>query len=371
MMNGRFISVKVQMNRTKSDNQVVKKWYAEAEAIQKQYKVSVFPTYLFFSPEGLIVHRGESYQNLEQFVSLASAAMDTKTQFYSLVHQYEQGIKDYEKMPYLISVAKKMNEFNLEQQLRMDYLAYLATLKKEELFAKEKLELIGSSIQGTKSIFFNLFYPDGRKVNAIMEQSGYARRITDSVIARELINPVLAKLSKNEEPNWQKLFGDIKNKFGAQYAERNILWKKVKWYDAKGDIHQYTKNFINIVKINGLDTSNRRFSDIWLNYVAYNNIFGGNPFVLCGSKDTAEINIAIQWMREVVRRAPKISQEWHATTLDTYAMLLYKAGRKQDALCYEEMALKIAIGLNAEDDRKEFESKISRMHKNEPTWRTN
>lgn len=370
-MNKRFVCIKVQMDKTKLDDELVTSWYADAQMIKQQYKVSSFPTYLFFSPEGYIVHRSGSYQSSDDFVATAKKSLDVKGQYYSLVRQYEQGVKDYEKMPYLISVAKKMKETTLIQRLVEDYLGYLYTLNKDDLYTKEKIEFIASTIRSTRSVFFKLFYPNGDRVNAVMGQSGYARRIADSAIAREIINPVLSKLSGANEPDWQGLCDAIKNEFGVQYAERNILWQKARWHDAKGDIPYYTKFFIDLVRINGLDTSSIAYGDGWLNYVAYNNIFGGNPFVLSGSTDTSEINAAIQWMEGVVQRASKHSPEWYAMTLDTYAMLLYKSGNKKEALTWEDKALQIAREINAEDDRENFQSKINMMIKNEPTWKIN
>src|SRR5882757_3769272 len=48
--NKHFISVKVQLDKTDTDDSLVRKWYNEAVNIQKNYSVNAFPTFLFFSP---------------------------------------------------------------------------------------------------------------------------------------------------------------------------------------------------------------------------------------------------------------------------------------------------------------------------------
>src|SRR5581483_3216005 len=56
-MNDHFVSVKVQMDTSQSDNQYTKDWYQIAHELQSSYKVNSLPTYLFFSPNGEIVHK--------------------------------------------------------------------------------------------------------------------------------------------------------------------------------------------------------------------------------------------------------------------------------------------------------------------------
>src|SRR5450631_1885741 len=45
--NQNFIAVKLQMDKTNTDNQQVIDWYTDAEMFQKKYGIPVYPTYLF------------------------------------------------------------------------------------------------------------------------------------------------------------------------------------------------------------------------------------------------------------------------------------------------------------------------------------
>src|SRR5688500_1947651 len=47
-VNSNFISIKIQMDTSTSDGDDVKKKYKEASSIQREFKVSAFPTFLFF-----------------------------------------------------------------------------------------------------------------------------------------------------------------------------------------------------------------------------------------------------------------------------------------------------------------------------------
>src|SRR5436190_21670739 len=47
-MNSHFISVRVQMDTSKYDSEYTRNWYNDAHSLERQFKVSAFPTYLFF-----------------------------------------------------------------------------------------------------------------------------------------------------------------------------------------------------------------------------------------------------------------------------------------------------------------------------------
>src|SRR6202012_4085767 len=48
--NDKFISVGVQLDTSKADNDTTKGWYADAHAIMQQYEIRAFPTFLVFAP---------------------------------------------------------------------------------------------------------------------------------------------------------------------------------------------------------------------------------------------------------------------------------------------------------------------------------
>jgi len=58
LMNDKFLSVRMQFDTSKTDNEEVKASYADAHQLMADYQVNAFPTFLFFSPEGQLVHKG-------------------------------------------------------------------------------------------------------------------------------------------------------------------------------------------------------------------------------------------------------------------------------------------------------------------------
>lgn len=356
-MNKRFVSVKVQGDKNKKDNNNIRSWYADAELINKKFKVVSYPTFLFFSPDGEIVHRATSYCKPAAFISLCTEATNPNKQYYVLLNNYNEGNRDYNLLPYLINMSLSLEDTLLVNKLRADYLNYLLQLPERDLYTKERIEFIAAVINNTTSKLFRLFYPNGQKVNSVMKQAGFARRVTDSVISREYLNPELSKTKDKLEPNWDQMYNKINERFGHEYAERNILWHKARWYDQMKDVKKYTEYFIEFVKKDGFD-STYSGSDGFLNWVGFVNIFQN-------SNDITQINAAINWMEGVVRRRNFNPMHY---PMDTYAMLLYKGGRKISAIEWEKKALEIARLTNDKSHEREYEQKIEKMEKNEPTW---
>ena len=108
--NTHFICIKLQMNKTDSDNIQVRNWYTDAHSIDDRYGVPAYPTYLFFSPDGQLVNRGVGYKDADDLLMTARKAIATETlipyqHYYSLANEYEQGHRDYNIMPSLIDTS--------------------------------------------------------------------------------------------------------------------------------------------------------------------------------------------------------------------------------------------------------------------------
>ena len=88
-INQNFISVKVQMDSTESDNANVKKWYADARAISNEYNIQSFPTFLIFNPDGQAVHRIVGASDAPEFVGHVMDGLNPETQYYTLLKKFE------------------------------------------------------------------------------------------------------------------------------------------------------------------------------------------------------------------------------------------------------------------------------------------
>jgi len=375
--NPKFISVKVQFDKTAKDNEDVKKWYGDVGVIEKQYRVTGFPTYIFLSPQGKWVHNATGYQPVAEFIKTAKTALqpgrvyiDPNEDYYKMVKDYEQGNKDYTKMPYMRMKAIELNEWSVAKPVSKDYNEYLTGLNKEELHTKEILEFLASTYIPANSNFFSLFYPDGRRADKMMNQKDFAARVVDNTIKVEMIGPFYKNYNftpvrmfggklDSSEADWKKLYRSIRKNYKGNYADRNVLDARVKWYETKQNWPAFLKSYFLYLEKYGIDTLESQLGSKY-----HYNLVNLYCWVVVFEKTTDKraLQKALKAMEKV------LSLKNDCAYMDTYANLLYKLGKTKEALEWQERALQLAIQMRRESDIKNNGERWEKMKKGKPTW---
>lgn len=348
-----FIAVKVQMDTSKNDNTLVKQQYAMAARLSKEYKVDAFPTYLFFSPEGKIVHRESGYKMPEQFLTLVKDAANPTKQLYTILEQYRQGKKNYTSMPVLAkAVYTILGDKETAFKIAEDYLYnYLDKLSDTEILQKDQLSFIGWWPKSIKidHAYFSLLYNRADLADSVMERKGYARNITDMAIRREMVVPYLDEKDAVNEKDWKTLERNITKRYDKVSAERIITKEKIAWFTKKKDWEKVISLELARLDKNGLDTS-------------IMGLFGANNLmydvVFKHATDKKTLDRAIAWM-EILLLAEKPNAP---ESIDTYANLLYKAGYRDKAIIWQEKA----VAVSPKD--QELTDNLSKMKSGQPTW---
>jgi len=359
-MNENFINVKLQYDTSKQDNEEVQKWYADAHSICEEYDVTAFPTYLFFSPDGRVVHRFSGAIDDTSLIHVASNALNPEKQYYTLLEGYLQGQKNYAKLPYMARTAREAGDKKMAKAIAIDYIQnYLNKADNEVLFEKKNIDFI-SEFSGQLSSadkYFKLFYNQANKMDAITRKD-FSQNMVDFIITKEEIDPYIkVGIQGGPEPAWNTISSTIKKKYNKAYEERTVIAAKIRWYDYKKDGPNLVKYSILQEDKYGVDTS---FAGRWnLNNLCFSVIFQY-------SNDKKDLNKAIKWMEMINSKDPN-----DATSLDTYANLLYKIGRKQEAITQETKAVNLnetaAAKLNMKPDPI-YRETVRRMKNGEPTW---
>lgn len=346
--NAHFISVKSQMDKTDKDIEQVKNWYKDAEALQREYGVPAYPTYLFFAPDGKLVNRDLGYKGANDFLAMAKKALTYEVispyqGYYFLMQKYQQGNKDYSVLPFLVDTANLLGQNELAKQMAGDYMKYLAAANGEILYTKTNISFLASFVKGSGSNFFNLFYLNGVKIDSVMDHRGFAQEVVDRVIQQEDIIP-FAHLNTGmhwsgpaevrPEPNWQQLVAKVVTKYPHINAERLVILARVQWYSDQQDWVKCAKLFAVLMNGNSFDNNNDQ-QDLFFNSICWGAIFQH-------SDDKTEINAAIGCMEGVIERVDRRGDAPFCF-LDTYANLLFKVGRKKEAIQEEEKALNATI----------------------------
>ncbi|WP_217602356.1 DUF255 domain-containing protein [Chitinophaga sp. GbtcB8] len=362
-INSRFISVKMQMDKTAKDAPAIRNWYKDAEAIEKKYKVIAYPTFLYFGPDGTWTAKEIGFKSPADFMALAGKAIlpgqkyvDPYKKYDRLLSKYNRSKKSYASMTYLVKTAKELGQWETADSLTKNYYQSLKRVKRGNLYNKDIIAFIADNIKTDHDPFFSLFFPDSKEVNTVMKKNGFAEKVVDRIILYEYIDPLVKAAKGESEPDWTTFYTKLENKFNTTYADKALLTYRANWSLVNRNHHDYIKYFILKVEKYGTDTTNA-LMDATLNNFAWH--------VLMHSNDSAQINTVIGWMQRVAHRncCTPMSNIW-----DTYANLLYKAGRRDEALFWETKALNNVI---SEDFSQLYRTTINKIKRGEPTWPEN
>jgi thioredoxin-related protein len=361
LLNDKFIAVKVQMDVTKKDPEAVKAWYKDAARIGKEYFVFAYPTQLFFGPQGELVDKITGFQEKDKFISIARASLkpgkkyeDPYKAFLVLKENYQKGKKDYKQFPYMISKAKESGQAEFAQNLVNDLNKHLLTLSYKELLNKNYIDFISKygsvSNKNSTNNLSRVFYPDGKKVDALMEKKNYSRNTLNSMIQRGYVTEFLEGL-KGEGANasvpWDSLYSDIAKQFTKEIAQQNILLAKIGYFDIYidptiGDPRALS-HFIEFTKKYGVEafSSNPLFRGVYINLFAWKYCVEregeiNNVKYLSGLLENAIVQTTE--LRKIDNDCPP----WEY--IDTYAHLLYKMGENENAVKNEMEAIDIYLG---------------------------
>lgn len=376
--NDKFTSVKVQMDRIKNDNEEVQAWYKDADEIKNQYKVTLYPTFIFLSPQGQIVHKETGFKGVKDFLAIGQAATmpgkvfnDPFEGYDLLVDDFKRGIINYERLPFMIKSASKLGDTALNRHLFKVLSSYVLTLMPEERYTKERIELWNSMVFSTSSKVFSFFYKDGALIDKVMNKKGYAASFIDKLIQYEIVSQFF-KIQERDtimgvklpirrdgkitpdysEADWKKLYQIILKKFNSSVANRNVIAARAHWYKQHGNYNEFAKYYLK---------RNNLYQKINPEYIN-DNIFQIFKYV----SDKKLLSKGAILMESIINQYHDPNRYTWDSWLDTYANLLYKIGRTQEAIKWQIKALE-APNTESKGRIKLYQRIIEQMRNGEPT----
>jgi thioredoxin-related protein len=385
--NQHFIAVKAQMDKTDKDEQVIKDWYNDASSIEREYAVTTYPSLIFLSPQSTILYKIEGYRPVQKFVDTAKLVLTNGTvyndpykEYKVLVNEYKQGIKHYDRMPYMIRTAGSLNDNDLAREIFKDHLNHTSALSENQRYTKENIELWSSFVLKLDSKALQFFLKDHRKIDQIMGEKGWSTGVVNATIQGRIVDSFFkmqkgetttvtgAKIPNSEimfmrlpirrdgkikpdyvEADWNGLEKMIRKHFSKEYTIRNVLLAKRRWYGQHQNMASLVKTyFYQLDKYPPVDLT-REFALI--NQRAWDTFLYINENKL--------LRKALEWMEKIILHGTN-----DAGWLDTYANLLYKLGRTKDAVVWQEKAVK----LNPNTKDQSFSNTLEQMKKGKPTY---
>lgn len=364
LLNENYIVIKLQLDTTERDNNETKSTRQAANFVKRKYKIHSLPTFLFLSPEGVLLNKTTGFMNSTNFINIAKSAFKLKKfeDPYDLYEEsknrYDSGEKDYEKMLSFIDMAKRFRDKERLSILIIDYTHYLANSNDDKLYAKENSIFLKKYILPDTPIFERIL----TKSEKNERHSQHAKFIADEVIQSKFVSKITKVTNgmrkKNVdmlEFNWKQLLDTLKTHFSTQASLRNLIAAKVSWYFYNNNAKQLAKALCKLIKIRDIDTLDP-YEDIKLNmycWAIFNNV-----------SDVQQLAYLTMKMRDLVRRNPT-----DYLAIDTYANLLYKIGERKNAIVWQTTALNIITkNKEAKDDQEKFQERLAKMKTGIPTW---
>lgn len=345
-----YIAVKAQIDTSKNDDAATRAFYRDAAYLSRQYKVNLYPTLLFFNPEGKILNRASGAMDADVLVHLAAEVQDPRKDYYTLLETYKKGGRNMEQMAFLARTALRLLGDTVQSEaIAYDYMESLTPSAK---FAKSNIEFMREFTNRTTDPGFHFFFTEKDSINKIMMDEDCSQAVIQSVLFREIVAPQLAACAKEKAtPRWQLMALTIAGKYGQYYADRTILGAESDWCARQKDWSGHTKYLVMFVeKFGPVSDSGSAMEAFYLNNCAWD--------IFIHSTDNHELNIGLKWSLRAVMMDP--TPGW----IDTYANILYKLKRRDLALKWESIAATLARGDRA------IGSNYESMKEGKYTWPT-
>lgn len=303
----------------------------EGTELGSRYQVRAYPTLLFIDGDGNMVHkRVGAPRQLKEYLDMGKVALTPGQGLAALSKRYNEGVTDpAEMMIYL----KRLQEAYMP--VNVPLAKYMATQKDEELTSTSNWNLIYAYSDDMNSREFVYLVKNQDKFAAVHTPDSVEQKISE-VYLKALITQTRSRQFKEEEYNKTKL---IIRESGYSGAEKVIFTADINMYLGQGQAEKFFEEVYT-----GTD---KYYSGDYkmLNSLAWQ--------VFTMTDDEKYLKKAADWAKRSVELKNQSAGN------DTYAQILFKLGRKDEAIHHEKMAIELAKKEGAET--KEFEQTLLKM----------
>lgn len=391
-LNEKYISIKLQIDSTTQDSPAVRKRYSMAGIFMDQYKITEYPSYLFFSSEGILIYRDRGFKNVERFVKLCEEALNRENISLSKELQvYKSGIAvPTASLLKLAKYTKTLGDLQLSKRIASEYISvtdhselldiekiyfiydyasnknladslanqYKCTIleKSDDLQILSRVNLIFLSrfpyILKSKDRLFKIFYQYPKKIDSVLGISDFATQTLIEIIQKEeLDNKFIVKAEPViKTPNWTALTKQLKKKYPKINCKFIVLDYKVKYYNQLKDWPNYCLALIEKVENYGA------FGPIPVVDFNLNNLAWD---LFEHASGAHELEVALKWSDSAISLCKNSNKpNW----MDTKANILYKLGRINEAIDLENQAILL------DPKHIDFQENLKKMKAGRPTW---
>ncbi len=313
--NAKYVSYKLDMEK------------GEGLDFASTYGIRAYPTIVYFSPNGEMVHKTVGAVEGEAFIAYGTDALDPSKQLYTLQKKYEAGNNE---PTFLRNFALALQAAYEEDLVGEVANKYLASQSKDKWIEEENWEFIQ---QFTDS-------PDSEPFKYVMENEAKFREKhgddgVDDLINRLVGNEMMKVIESQDEEALEAYKAKLK-KTTPEDADAQIARLEYAFYSQNEEkSFKYAKIYLD------------KYAENWdeLNQAAWTYFET--------TDDVTILNASLKWAEKSV----EMDKNWYNT--DTQANLLHKLGRHKEALKIAEESLK--IGNEAGEDTTDTKKLVAKI----------
>jgi len=359
IINKDFISIKVQTDKTSSDNSQAQAWYSDAAKLASRYSISAMPTLLFIKPDGTVLNSAIGVRSVDKFKELASDALNPERHYGKLKVQYNAGKLDISLYPLLASKTYAAGERELGLKVLNKYkAAYLDKMSEREVLQPVNLKFLldHRELLSSKDRIFKIVLKHPEKIATLLKD--LANDVAIDIIDREEIQSRLWKANEPVTPNpdWNTIESSIRRKYGQKYVDLLIRDRKLRFYTHIGNWTEYVT--LTNEELAGTPIKPGDADRSW----DFNNR-AWMVFLEC--KDVEVLKNVERWSELTINAMGDDYKDVH-NFYDTRANLLHKLGRTPEAIVLEKRA--IDLKQKFKTGMADYKPTLEKMEKGIKTW---
>ncbi|MEP4534128.1 MAG: thioredoxin family protein [Cyclobacteriaceae bacterium] len=281
--------------------------------IADRYGVLVYPGFLFINAYGELVHKGCGWMNGDEFIQLGKDALTESKTLMNFKKRFVQGERSAE---FLIDLTYTLDAACENTAGLVD--AYFKDLPEEKWVEEPAWAMINLNVYNPYSPQFEYLTSHYGEFSERYGKDTVDAKIYDVLLGQFIEIYEGGDLTLFANQALQRVMADL------EFAQKDELKSMVElqYSELIADWELYANSVVKVI-------DEQQVTDhVQLNEFAW-------KFYLY-VEDQSKLDIAIGWMEAV------LIEEKTATSLDTYASLLFKSGRVKEAIKWEKDALKRA-----------------------------
>lgn len=309
VFNKSFVSYKFDMEK------------GEGPDFAQKYKVRFYPTYLFFNPDGELVHIAGGAKESKDFIKDAENALNPDKQLFTLKKQYESGKKD---IAFLTNYLGALEGAGMSKEAEEPLMLYLSSQKEADLINEKTFNLLYSLTNNIKDKGFELL-------------TKYAQEYS-KIKGTDLVNEAIENIVLNSYDEASKTAdASLKQEIDKRITQTNLpkkmkeemsLYGSVLYAQNTGDFNTYYNQVNKLIE---------KYPEKYSNFNFLNNVAW---YMYENTEDKSRLKKA----EEYAKRSVNTQKEFF--NLDTYAHILFKMGKLKEAKTAIEEAIQLGEAKN-------------------------